>query len=388
MSRTILHLDLDAFYCAVEEIQNPGLRGRPFAVGGRPNERGVVASCSYAARRLGIHSAMPMSRALKLCGNLIIVPGRHRLYEEYSDKVMEKLRKLTDQVEQISIDEAFLELTAIHGSPIRLARDLQTGIRDELHLPCSIGIASNKLVAKIATEVGKKSARGSGPPYGLTVVPAGDEADFLAPLPATMLWGVGPKTFTRMSELGIQTIGDIGLWPEKDLVRIFGENGRDLWRHARGMDDRQIVTEYEVKSVSQETTFSTDIRDDKKLENTLRELAVQVGRQLRRNDMAGKTVKLKLRWPDFTTITRQVTLPSATDQDDEIIRSGIRLLRAARKPNQPVRLIGIGVSGIGPPVSQLSLWEAGTEKSRKLQEVVDALQEKYGKGAIHKGEMS
>ena len=316
MSRTILHLDLDAFYCAVEEIQNPGLRGRPFAVGGRPNERGVVASCSYAARRLGIHSAMPMSRALKLCGNLIIVPGRHRLYEEYSDKVMEKLRKLTDQVEQISIDEAFLELTAIHGSPIRLARDLQTGIRDELHLPCSIGIASNKLVAKIATEVGKKSARGSGPPYGLTVVPAGDEADFLAPLPATMLWGVGPKTFTRMSELGIQTIGDIGLWPEKDLVRIFGENGRDLWRHARGMDDRQIVTEYEVKSVSQETTFSTDIRDDKKLENTLRELAVQVGRQLRRNDMAGKTVKLKLRWPDFTTITRQVTLPSATDQDD------------------------------------------------------------------------
>jgi DNA polymerase-4 len=388
MSRTILHLDLDAFYCAVEEIQNPGLRGRPFAVGGRPNERGVVASCSYAARRLGIHSAMPMSRALKLCGNLIIVPGRHRLYEEYSDKVMEKLRKLTDQVEQISIDEAFLELTAIHGSPIRLARDLQTGIRDELHLPCSIGIASNKLVAKIATEVGKKSARGSGPPYGLTVVPAGDEADFLAPLPATMLWGVGPKTFTRMSELGIQTIGDIGLWPEKDLVRIFGENGRDLWRHARGMDDRQIVTEYEVKSVSQETTFSTDIRDDKKLENTLRELAVQVGRQLRRNDLAGKTVKLKLRWPDFTTITRQVTLPSATDQDDEIIRSGIRLLRAARKPNQPVRLIGIGVSGIGPPVRQLSLWEAGTEKSRKLQEVVDALQEKYGKGAIHKGEMS
>ncbi|MBM3125785.1 MAG: DNA polymerase IV [Chloroflexi bacterium] len=388
MSRTILHLDLDAFYCAVEEIQNPGLRGRPFAVGGRPNERGVVASCSYAARRLGIHSAMPMSRALKLCGNLIIVHGRHRLYEEYSDKVMERLHKLTDQVEQISIDEAFLELTAIHGSPIRLAQDLQAGIRDELQLPCSIGIASNKLVAKIATEVGKKGAKGSGPPFGLTAVPAGEEADFLAPLPATMLWGVGPKTFIRMSELGIQTIGDIAGWPENELVRIFGENGRDLWRHARGMDDRPIVTEYEVKSVSQETTFSTDIRDDKKLENTLRELAVQVGRQLRRNDLAGRTVKLKVRWPDFTTITRQVTLPSATDQDDEIIRSGIKLLRAVRKPNQPVRLIGIGVSGIGPPVRQLSLWETGNEKSRKLQEVVDALQEKFGRGVIHKGEMS
>lgn len=386
MARTILHLDLDAFYCSVEEIQNPQLRGKPFAVGGKPDERGVVASCSYAARALGIRSAMPMSRAVRLCRDLIIVPGRHRLYGEYSEKVMEKLRNLTPLVEQISIDEAFLDISELSQSPARLALDLQTAIRTELTLPSSLGIASNKLVAKIATEVGKKSSkRKNEPPFGFTVVPAGEEAKFLAPLPADMLWGVGPKTNARLAELGIHTIGDIARWPEKELVSLFGENGRDLWRHANGMDNRPIVTEYETKSVSQETTFNVDIRDEKTLLKTLREQSHDVAQQLRKNDLAGKTVKIKIRWPDFTTLTRQVTLQTLTDNEDEIYRAAVKLMNAVRKPNQAVRLIGVGVSGIGAPVRQLSLWDVGSEKSRKLQEVVDELQAKYGKDVIRKG---
>lgn len=386
MARTILHLDLDAFYCSVEEIQNPQLRGKPFAVGGKPDERGVVASCSYAARALGIRSAMPMSRAVHLCRDLIIVPGRHRLYGEYSEKVMEKLRNLTPLVEQISIDEAFLDISELSQSPARLALDLQSAIRTELNLPSSFGIASNKLVAKIATEVGKKSSkRKNEPPFGFTVVPAGEEAEFLAPLPADMLWGVGPKTNARLAELGIHTIGDIARWPEKELVSLFGENGRDLWRHANGIDNRPIVTEYETKSVSQETTFNVDIRDEKHLLKTLREQSHDVALQLRKNDLAGKTVKIKIRWPDFTTLTRQVTLPTLTDNEDEIYRAAVKLMNAVRKPDQAVRLIGVGVSGIGAPVRQLSLWDVGSEKSRKLQVVVDELQAKYGKDVIRKG---
>ncbi len=386
MACVILHLDLDAFYCSVEETQKPSLRGRPFAVGGKPNERGVVASCSYAARAVGIRSAMPMSRALQLCRNLIIVAGRHKLYEEYSEKVMKKLRNLTPLVEQISIDEAFLDLSDIREAPARIALDLQTGIKNELDLPSSIGIASNKLVAKIATEVGKKSGKKRDEaPFGLTVVPLGDEANFLAPLPVDMLWGVGPKTSARLTELGIHTIGDIAKWPEKELINLFGENGRDLWRHAQGVDNRPIVTEYETKSVSQETTFSVDVRDDQTLEKTLREQARDVARQLRKNDLAGKTVKLKIRWPDFTTLSRQVTLPTSTNNDDEIFRTAVKLVKTVRKPNQAVRLIGVGVSGIGSPIRQLSLWDAGNEKSRKVQEVVDQLQEKYGRKIIHRG---
>ncbi|MCC6985738.1 MAG: DNA polymerase IV [Anaerolineales bacterium] len=386
MPRVILHLDLDAFFCSVEEVQNPSLRGKPFAVGGKPDERGVVASCSYAARALGIRSAMPMSRALRLCRGLIIVSSRHRLYSEYSEKVMEKLRDLTPLVEQISIDEAFLDISDIQADKTRLALDLQRVIQTELNLPSSVGIASNKLVAKIATEVGKKSSKKKNePPFGFTVVPAGDESKFLAPLPADMLWGVGPKTNARLTELGIHTIGDIARWPEKELVNLFGENGRDLWRHANGMDDRPIVTEYETKSVSQENTFNVDVRDEKTLEKTMREQARDVARQLRKNDLAGKTVKVKLRWSDFTTITRQTTLPTSTDNEDEIFHAAVKLMKSARKPNQPVRLIGVGVSGIGAPVRQLSLWDVGSEKSRKLQEVVDALQEKYGKDVIRKG---
>jgi len=395
MPRTILHIDLDAFFCAVEETRNPELRGKAFAVGGKPDERGVVASCSYAARRMGVRSAMPMAKALRLSPGLIIVSSRHHLYREVSLQVMERLHDLTPLVEQISIDEAFLDISDIREAPETIARKLQTRIRAELHLPCSIGIASNKLVAKIATEVGKSlslkntQTRGEiAPPNALTIVQFGEEAAFLSPLPSDILWGVGPKTFARLADLGIHTVGDIAKWPESELIRMFGENGRDLARHSKGIDDRPIVTERETKSISQEITYSRDVRDDKVLQDTLREMSAEVGAQLRRNNLAGKTIKLKIRWPDFRTLTRQTTLNHLTDEEDVIAKAVLELLKSVRKPNQAVRLIGVGVTGLGQPIRQLGLWDMDSEKERTLQEVIGKLQEKYGKSVIKRGNVS
>lgn len=385
MVRTILHLDLDAFYCAVEENENPSLRGKPFAVGGKPTQRGVVSSCSYAARAFGVRSAMPMSRALRQCPQLEIVPARHQLYSQASKQVMEQLHELTSMVEQISIDEAFLDISELRDSPGRTARGLQARIRDRLGLPSSIGIAPNKLVAKIANEVGKKAAKKGQPPFALTIVPPEEEPNFLAPLPTEMLWGIGPKTAARLNDLGMRTIGDIASWPEEELIRLFGENGRDMARHARGQDERPVRTEREIKSISQEVTFSHDIHEDKAIEKTLTKLSTKVGRRLREKTLAGTTVKLKIRWPDFTTLTRQVTLPNPTNQDSEIIEAALGLLRKIRKSGQTVRLIGVGVSGLGEPIRQLELWEDGSQKELKLQEALDELKEKYGDKAIKRG---
>lgn len=386
MMRTILHLDLDAFFCAVEELDQPTLRGRPFAVGGRPEERGVVASCSYAARALGIHSAMPMSRALRLCPSLIIIGSHREKYVEKSHQVMERLHNLSPLVEQISIDEAFVDISGMPEHPRVTAERLQNQIRDELRLPCSIGVAANKLVAKIANETGKKAARGPNYPQALTVVEAGHEAEFLAPLPASMLWGVGPKTEARLAELSLHTIGEIAHYPENELASYFGQPGRDLARHARGLDDRPVTPERETKSISQETTFARDTRDDQVIESTLKTLSDEVARNLRKEQLAGKTVKLKLRWPDFTTLTRQTTLPTPTDQPGEIYTAALALLRQVRPANQPVRLIGVGVSNLGAPVHQMGLWDHETsQKQRKLQSTLDSLQEKYGKKIINKG---
>lgn len=395
MPRTILHLDLDAFFCAVEELHDPSLRGKPFAVGGRPEERGVVSSCSYAARSFGVRSAMPTSRALRLCPGLIVISQQRSNYGEMSEKVMERLHNLAPLVEQVSIDEAFVDISdmlapasSAAATPERIARNLQSEIRTELGLPCSIGIAANKLVAKIATEVGKKSGKQGEPPNAITLVPAGEEAAFLDPLPADMLWGVGPKTAAKLAEFGIHTIGDIARWPADDLIHRFGENGREMWRHAHGIDERPVVTEYAAKSISQEVTFARDVSDDRNLEGTLRELSAQVGRRLRRADLAGATVKIKLRWPDFTTITRQVSLPQPTDQDDEIYRAALELLHKARPKGKAVRLIGVGVSGLSAPLRQMELWGQEAEKGRKLQEAIDELQERFGEKAVRRGEVS
>ncbi len=381
----ILHIDLDAFFCAVEELDDPSLRGKPFAVGGRPDERGVVSSCSYAARAFGVHSAMPMRQALNRCPGLKIIDPDHRKYGALSRQVMQRLHELSPLVEQISIDEAFVDISDIPEPPQQVAQRLQQKISDELHLPCSIGVASNKLVAKIATEAGKKAGRGPDYPRAITIVKENTEAEFLAPLSASMLWGVGKKTAEILAGMGIRTIGDLARWPEADLIQRFGKNGAALARHARGLDQRPVTTEHEVKSISQETTFVKDVNDDKVLESTLKELCGHVGRTLRREHIAGKTVKLKLRWPDFTTITRQTTLPSFTDQENEIYRAALALLHQVRSSGRPVRLIGVGLSGLGELVQQLELWGQASEKQRKVQTVVDELQGKYGKKVIDKG---
>jgi DNA polymerase-4 len=388
MPRTILHLDLDAFFCAVEELHNPSLRGVAFAVGGLPEERGVVSSCSYAARKFGVRSAMPTSQALRLCPRLIVISHHRSNYGEMSDKVMERLHNLAPLVEQISIDEAFVDISELRDPPAEIASRLQAQVNTELGLPCSIGIASNKLVAKIATEVGKKSAKGDKPPNAITIVPPGQEAAFLDPLPANMLWGVGKKTEAKLAEYGIRTIGDIARRGEADLIRWLGENGREMWRHAQGLDERPIVTEYAAKSISQEVTFARDVSDDKALESTLRDLAAQVGRRLRKSALAGTTVKIKLRWPDFTTFTRQMRQPNPTDQDNEIYAVALELLHKARPKGKAVRLIGVGVTGLGAPLRQLELWGAQAEKGRKLQSALDELHEKFGRKAIRRGALA
>jgi DNA polymerase-4 len=384
MPRTILHLDLDAFFCSVEELHDPSLQGKAFAVGGRPDERGVVASCSYPARVFGVHSAMPMSRALRLCPDLIVISHHHRDYAGMSRQVMAYLEALSPWVEQISIDEAFVDITGL-GDPLPVARQLQAQVNRKLGLPCSLGVATNKLVAKIATEVGKKTGKRGQPPNALTIVPAGHEADFLAPLSVGELWGVGPKTAARLESFGIRSIGDLASHPEADLVRWLGKNGRDLHRHAQGIAEARLVTEHEAKSISQETTFPHDIQEDQILERTLSELSEQVGRRLRRAGLAGSTVRIKLRWPDFSTLTRQVTLPQPTDQDDEIRSAARQLFLAVHERGRAVRLIGVGVSGLNQPLRQLGLWDENAEKRRRLQEAVDRLQERYGQQAIQRG---
>lgn len=359
MTRRIIHIDLDAFFCAVEEQHDPTLRGKPFAVGGRPEQRGVVASCSYAARKYGIRSAMPMARALKLCPHLIVIPGKHRLYGEASRKVMERLRDLTPLVEQISIDEAFLDVTALPESSREIAASLQHTILNDLGLPCSLGVASNKLAAKIATDVGKSAARSDRPPNAMTIVPPGEEAGFLAPLPTEALWGVGPKTGAKLAELGIQTIGELAAFPETELARRFGKHGRDLALRARGIDETPIITSHTVKSISRESTFARDVDDENVLLASVKDLSESVAYRLKQENKKGATIKLKIRWMDFTTITRQATLDHPTDEAASIAREATTLFHKVWTPGQKVRLIGVGVSGLDHTAQQLRFWETG-----------------------------
>jgi DNA polymerase-4 len=385
MPRKILHIDLDAFFCSVEENKDPSLRGKPFAVGGRPDQRGVVASCSYAARRFGVHSAMPMARALKLCPKLIIVSGRHGEYGKISDQVMDYLSTLTPLIEQVSIDEAFLDLSDVPESGDRLASTIQEYILENFNLPCSIGVATNKLVAKIATDAGKAANRSDHPPQAITVVPPGQEAEFLAPLPVQALWGIGPKTASRLNELGIHTIGDITRMPMKDLIKYLGKFGAELEKSARGINDSPVHTSHEIKSVSNETTFASDVNDAQTLYETLHYLSESVGRRLRKHDLKGNTVKLKLRWQDFTTLTRQVTIPNPTNDDLEIYAIAKDLFNKTWIKGKPVRLLGVGVTQFSKPVKQLGLWDIPQPKNVNLMSAMDGLRERYGKNTIFRG---
>ncbi len=385
MTRKIIHLDLDAFFCAVEALKDPSLQGKAFAVGGRPEYRGVIASCSYPARKYGVRSAMPTARALQLCPELILLPGHHSDYRDYSEKVMAQLDNLTSLIEQISIDEAFLDVSDLRAPAAQIASELQHVIWEQLSLPCSLGVATNKLVAKIANDVGKSSARTGKPPMAITVVPPGEEAGFMSNLPIERLWGVGPKTAAELtSTLGIATIGELARWPPADLERRFGRHGVDLSLRARGIDDRPVTPEHDVKSISHETTFATDVVDGDELRRTLYRLAEDVGRRLRRAQLAGATVKLKLRWSDFTTLTRQATLPEPTDRDAVICQVALELLSANRPQGKPVRLIGVGVSNLRSPSEQLHLWDDASVKSKRLQEALDRVRERYGRDAIQR----
>lgn len=386
MTRTIFHLDLDAFFCAVEEQRDPNLRGVAFAVGGTPDRRGVVASCSYAARTFGIHSAMPMSQAVRLCPDLVIVSHNFGDYRAASRKVMAYLHDLTPLVEQISIDEAFLDVTGIKDANTYLPEKVQRHIRDALDLPCSLGVASNKLVAKIANNIGKSrspAAEQGEPPNAITIVPVGAEAPFLAPLPIRELWGIGPKTAEKMHKLGIRTVGDIAVRSRHELSTRFGKHGDDLYDRARGIDNRPVQPEHEAKSISKETTFAQDVRDEDQLTRTLRKLCDGVGREVRKKGFMGKTVTIKLRWSDFTTISRQITLSQPINQDDEIYIHALSVFHKSWSRGRPVRLLGIALSGFNTPARQLSLWETPTtEEDRRLQSTLDQLRDRFGDTTI------
>ena len=385
-TRKILHLDLDAFFCAVEEQLNPELRGKAIAVGGKPNERGVVSSASYPARKYGVRSAMPTAQAIRLCPHLIVVGQTRGAYGERSRAVMEILRDTAPDVEPLSIDEAFLDATILPGPIETIARDLQRRINRELDLPCSLGGATNKLVAKTANTVGKARQPKDKPPNTITIVPAGEEAAFMAPLPLRQLWGVGPKNAETLSKLGLTTIGDVANWPEEALTRRLGKLGSDIWRRAQGLDHRPVLTEHETKSISKEVTFAKDLAEESELKLTLRRLSDGVGRQARKAGLAGSTVKIKLRWTDFSTLSRQTTLEHPTDLDGEIYENARELFDRSWKEGRPVRLLGVGLSGFGASSRQLGLWLDGADETQEeeLLGALDRLRDKYGEKMIRR----
>jgi DNA polymerase-4 len=389
--RCIIHLDLDAFFCAVEEQLDPGLQGKAFAVGGEPDKRGVVASCSYPARKFGIRSAMPMARAVRLLPTLIILPGHYSEYIKASKSVMGEISDITANVEQISIDEAYLDITDLERPSLVLARQLQSTIRHQIGLPCSLGIATNKLVAKVATDVGKAAAHSEGPPNAIQLVPPGREAEFLAPLPVESLPGVGPKTAAILENLDIYTINDLANKSESDLVEKFGKLGHYLHRCSHGIDDSPVETRHETKSISREVTFSKDLRDFHELRDTLHELSESVATRIQRKHLGGTTVRIKVRWADFSTLTRQITLDHPCNRADEIFEAGLQLFRQTWKKGKSVRLLGIGVSGLETPYQQLRLWVdqqevQRTEREKQLQAALELLHQRFGDQILHWGE--
>ena len=349
--RAIVHLDLDAFFAAVEVLENPDLAGKPVLIGGRPEERGVVAAASYPARAFDVRSAMPMYRALRLCPEAIVLPPRHSLYGDYSRRVMEILHQTSPLVEQMSIDEAYLDLTdqvTVWQKAPEIAGRLQGQVQEEVGLSASLGVATNKLVAKVASDRDK--------PGGLTVVRPGEEAAFLSPLPVRVLWGVGPVTADNLAEMGVTTVGELAGLPEEELRARFGRHGMEMAKQARGMDERPVVPEHERKSVSQERTFARDLRDAEALRRQLWRLSQGVARQLRRAELAAGTMAIKVRYADFTTLTRQMRLVVPTDDERTIYGAAVALLDRAWQHGQPVRLLGVAGRHLSPPAGQLPLF--------------------------------
>ena len=349
-TRAIIHLDLDAFYAGVEILENPALAGKPVLIGGHPEGRGVVAAASYAARAFGVRSAMPMARALVLCPQAVILPARFSVYSDYSRRVMDILRAVTPLFEQMSIDEAYLDVTEqtpAWEAAVDLARQLQRQVRDDVGLSASLGVASNKLVAKIASDHDK--------PGGLTVVPPGQEASFLAPLPVRVLWGVGPVMAGKLAELGATTVGELARLPEEDLRQRFGKHGAGLARQALGIDRRPVFTEHRVKSISQERTFRRDITDPEAMREQLLKMSERVARRLVKNNLVAATVGIKLRYSDFTTLTRQMSLAVPTADEHVIAQATCTLLDRTWQKRRPVRLLGVSAQRLSEPDGQLRL---------------------------------
>ena len=347
-ARCILHADMDAFYASVEQREDPSLQGKPVLVGGRPEGRGVVAACSYEARRFGIHSAMPMRTAVHRCPHAVIVPPRFDLYRSVSGEVMEIFGVATHLVQPLSLDEAYLDVTAAASEqdPKEIAVGLKTQVRQQLSLAVSVGVATSKSVAKIASDFDK--------PDGLVVVPPGTEREFLAPLPVRRLPGIGPKAEERLTELGIHTIGDLAQSDASRLHALFGKRGPELCLLAQGRDTRPVEVERVAKSMSAENTFPTDLDDPEGLAEEVRRLCRRVTARLQRSELSGRTVTLKLRLADFTTLTRSSTFTLPIGEYDELTTAALDLLNLEVQPGRSFRLLGVGVSNF-PEARQLPL---------------------------------
>ena len=374
---TILHVDLDAFFAAVEQRDRPELRGRPVIVGGGgPNDRGVVSAASYEARAFGVHSAMPLRTAGALCPQGVFVPVDGRKYSAVSREVMAILRRFTPRVEQISIDEAFLDVAgseALFGDAPEIAAAIKEAIRSEIHLTASVGVATTKLVAKIASDLRK--------PDGLVVVAPGEEEAFLAPLGIRRLWGVGAKTQAVLEEMDVRTIGDLAGTPDDVLLRRFGAHGPELGARARGIDASPVGNDQDAKSVSHEHTFDVDTSDWAVIERTLLGLSEGVARRLRADGLRAGTIAVKVRDSQFVTHTRQRTLAEPTDLADPIWRICVDLARPLAR-GVKVRLLGVAARGLGER-AQLSLFEAdGEGRRRRAVEAMDQIRKRYGSRAL------
>ena len=377
----IIHIDLDAFFVSVEQTLNPELQGKPVVVGGKRDRRGVVASASYEARAFGLCAGMPLITANRLCPQATFIEGGFPKYRDASQRFMTILAGFSPYLEPASLDEAYLDATGfefIYGSIHQMAVAIKQRIKDKLGLCASAGIAGSKVVAKVAAELSK--------PDGLLEVAAGKESSFLAPLSISKLPGIGSKGERVLNDLGVQTIEQLAALPLANLKRHFGAFGERLHHYANGIDDSKVAPPAAAKSISRETTFGEDIKDRVQLEATLRYLSERVGSELRQRGKQTKCITMKLRYADFTTITRNHTLHQNGNSDQTIFDTGRQLLkRALSQDKRPVRLIGIGVLNLTESGRQMEMLDASAQRLEQLNEVIDRIRKKYGFTAIQTG---
>jgi len=381
MARCIFHLDLDAFFASVEQVRNPGLKGKPVVVGGDPHRRGVVSSASYEARPFGIHAAMPLSQARRLCPQAIFLPVDIARYQEASERFMKILSQFSPVIEPLGLDEAYLDVSQYwqpYRSPAGMARAIKERIRGELGLTVSVGIATCKVVAKIASDLRK--------PDGLVETAPGKEREFLAPLPASRLPGVGQKTEQALKEIGITTIGELAASPRERIMKTFGATGLVLHNYASGIDPREVEEPGEAKSISRQVTFARDTLDQRFLESSLEELCRDVCLSLRAQRKQAGSVTIRLRYADFSTVTRQTSLTEASDTPGVIFAAALPLLnKTLKEKGKLVRLVGVRVSSLSGREKQLSLFDSRREKRGHLEDAIATIRRKYGKKAIKEG---